>query len=77
MSWKSFAAQERRLRGIESERGRIESRQQMIDRLDVKSHIAEVYHALHDDIESGGHQFINLPGGRGSGQGALPRRLCS
>ena len=71
MNWKSYAAQERRLRGIESERGRIESRQQMIDRLDVKSHIAEVYHALHDDIESGGHQFINLPGGRGSGKSSF------
>lgn len=71
MNWKSFADQARRLSGLESERGRLELRQQVIDALDVKPHIAQVYHDLHDDIVAGGHQYINLPGGRGSGKSSF------
>ena len=71
MSWKSQADQVKRLRGLESERGRAELRQQVIDRLDVKPHIARVYYDLHDDIVHGVHQYINLPGGRGSGKSSF------
>ena len=38
----------------------------VLDRLDVKSHIAPVYWWLHDDIEAAAHTTYNLPGGRGS-----------
>lgn len=39
--------------------------------LDVLPHIAPVYHELHADIEAGGHQNYNLPGGRGSGKSSF------
>lgn len=63
--------QERRLNALESQRGRLERRQKVIDQLDVKPHIAPIYHALHDDIVRGDHEFINLPGGRGSGKSSF------
>lgn len=34
--------------------------------VNMVEHIAPVYVPLHDDIISGGHQYYNLPGGRGS-----------
>ena len=34
--------------------------------VDVKQHIAPCYYGLHDDIIKSGHQYYNLPGGRGS-----------
>ena len=63
--------QERRLMALESQRGRLEQRQKVIDQLDIKPHIATVYHALHDDIVRGDHEFFNLPGGRGSGKSSF------
>lgn len=63
--------QERRLMALESQRGRLEQRQKVIDQLDIKPHIATVYHALHDDIVRGDHEFYNLPGGRGSGKSSF------
>lgn len=38
----------------------------VLDRIDVKNHIASCYYDLHNDINAGGHQYYNLPGGRGS-----------
>lgn len=38
----------------------------VLDRIDIKQHIAPVYFPLHDDIISGAHTVYNLPGGRGS-----------
>ena len=38
----------------------------LLDRIDLKQHIAPVYFPLHDDIQAGAHTFYNLPGGRGS-----------
>ena len=57
---------ERRIQAVEAVRRRSKERQRVIDELDVKPHIARVYHELHDDIARGNHEFINLPGGRGS-----------
>ena len=34
--------------------------------IDITAHIAPVYVPLHNDILAGGHQYYNLPGGRGS-----------
>ena len=34
--------------------------------VDIIPHIAEVYRPVHEDILAGGHQYYNLPGGRGS-----------
>ena len=38
----------------------------VLERIDLKQHIAPVYFQLHDDICSGAHSVYNLPGGRGS-----------
>ena len=62
---------ERRLEAAEAVRARSKERQRLIDELDVKPHIAEVYHGLHDDITRGDHEFFNLPGGRGSGKSSF------
>lgn len=43
----------------------------VIDALDVTRHIAPVYLPLHADIEAQGHQYYNLPGGRGSGKSSF------
>ena len=56
------ADQVRRLSALESVKGRRERRQKVIDQLDIKPHIATVYHDLHDDIVRGDHEFYNLPG---------------
>jgi PBSX family phage terminase large subunit len=37
-----------------------------LEAVNVLDHIAEVYHPLHADLLAGGHQYYNLPGGRGS-----------
>lgn len=42
-----------------------------VESLDVLPHIAPVYRELHADIEAGGHQYYNLPGGRGSGKSSF------
>lgn len=34
--------------------------------VDIIPHIAECYRPVHEDILAGGHQYYNLPGGRGS-----------
>lgn len=65
------AGQLKRLDAAEGQLGRFERQRLVIDSLDVKQHIAAVYHNLHDDIVNGGHQFYNLPGGRGSGKSSF------
>ena len=62
---------ERRIQAVEAVRRRSKERQRVIDELDVKPHIARVYHELHDDIARGNYEFINLPGGRGSGKSSF------
>lgn len=63
--------QERRLSALESLRGRLEARSQVIEQMDVKPFIAPVYYDLDQDIERGDHQNIYLPGGRGSGKSSF------
>ena len=38
----------------------------VLDRIDLKQHIAPVYFPIHEDIQAGMHTVYNLPGGRGS-----------
>lgn len=50
---------------------RVREARALLDSLDIKQHIAPVYFPLHEDIEAGAHQYINLPGGRGSGKSSF------
>lgn len=61
----------RRLEAVEAVSDRGRRRRAEVEALDIKPHIAEVYHGLHADIEAGRHEFINLPGGRGSGKSSF------
>ena len=54
---------EARLKTLERRR---RERKRYTEDVDVTAHIAPVYIPLHDDILAGGHQYYNLPGGRGS-----------
>ena len=38
----------------------------VLETLNVREHIATGYYSLYDDIQAAGHQYYNLPGGRGS-----------
>lgn len=38
----------------------------ILDAIDIRQHIASVYHDLHEDIAAAAHTVYNLPGGRGS-----------
>lgn len=61
----------RRLEALEAVSARGASRRAEVEALDIMPHIAEVYHGLHADIEAGRYEFINLPGGRGSGKSSF------
>lgn len=39
--------------------------------VDILPHIADCYRPVHEDVIAGGHQFYNLPGGRGSGKSSF------
>lgn len=60
-----------RVATIESLRGASEKLQEDISHIDIKEHIAPVYHALHDDITEGKYVYHYLPGGRGSGKSSF------
>ncbi len=62
---------DRRLRALETVRGQARRLREELRNIDIKSHMAPVYHPLHDDISQGGHEFYNLPGGRGSGKSSF------
>lgn len=55
-----------RVRAVRAAQERQKAAISILDGLDVKEHIADVYHPLHDDIAAGAHTVYNLPGGRGS-----------
>lgn len=57
---------ERELNEIKREVARKRSGAAAVEALNIKDHIAPVYYPLHDDIQAAGHQYYNLPGGRGS-----------
>lgn len=58
----------RRLEAIEAVSDRGRRRAAELAAMDIKPHIATVYHSLHEDVEAGRYEFVNLPGGRGSGK---------
>ena len=58
----------KRLEAITEAKKREKTRQEVGEQLDIRPHIAEVYHGLHEDINNGRYMFVNLPGGRGSGK---------
>ena len=62
---------EKRLVSLEAVSTQSQRLQEEIRKMDVKAHVAEVYHSLHDDICEGKHEFYNLPGGRGSGKSSF------
>lgn len=57
---------ESRLKALEKAQKQRRSRQIALPCIDITQHIADVYKPLHDDIKAIGHQYYNLPGGRGS-----------
>ena len=59
---------ERRLSDLEASQGASVKLKDEVNRLDIRSHIAECFLPVHEDVDQGGHTFINLPGGRGSGK---------
>ena len=61
----------RRLEALEAVSARGARLAAEVEALDIRPHIAEVYHGLHDDITAGLHEFYNLPGGRGSGKSSF------
>lgn len=61
----------RRLEALESVSAHEAQRRAELDAIDIKPHIAAVYYPLHEDVEAARHEFINLPGGRGSGKSSF------
>ena len=62
---------QRQLDELKKEIKHIQDAQAVIDAIDVTQHIAPVYLPLHEDVQRAGHQYINLPGGRGSGKSSF------
>ena len=61
----------RQLEALKKEVKRTKDAQAVVDAIDVTKHIAPVYMPLHEDIQASQHQYINLPGGRGSGKSSF------
>lgn len=62
---------ERKISDLERSRGHASKLREIVDNLDITDQIADVYLDLHKDIETGTHEFFNLPGGRGSGKSSF------
>ena len=62
---------QRQLDELKREIKHVQDAQAVIDAIDVTQHIAPVYLPLHEDVQSASHQYINLPGGRGSGKSSF------
>lgn len=62
---------EKRLRAVESVKGASKKLRETVENLDISPHIADCYGEIHKDICEGGHEFYNLPGGRGSGKSSF------
>ena len=58
----------KRLDAITAARRHEKTRREVVELLDIRPHIAAVYHGLHDDVSNARYMFVNLPGGRGSGK---------
>lgn len=61
----------KRVRAVKSAKEQQKAGLAILSALDVRDHIAPVYHSLHADIEAGAHSAFNLPGGRGSGKSSF------
>ena len=61
----------RQLAELQKEVKNRQGAQDVIDAIDVTQHIAPVYMPLHEDIQAAAHQYINLPGGRGSAKSSF------
>ena len=61
----------RQLAELQKEVKNRQGAQDVIDAIDVTQHIAPVYLPLHEDIQAAAHQYINLPGGRGSAKSSF------
>lgn len=57
---------EARLQRLEGDAQRRRAGMNALGSVNIKDHIAPIYHDLHDDVEGGKHLYYNLPGGRGS-----------
>ena len=62
---------ERRIKALETKADAQEAARAAISSIDVMDHIAPVYYPIHADIEAAGHQYYNLPGGRGSAKSSF------
>ena len=62
---------ERRIAALHKRRARAKSYEEYINNLDIRPHIAQVYHPVLDDFEAGGHTIYNFPGGRGSAKSSF------
>lgn len=58
----------KKLDAVTADKRREKARGEAVEKLDIRPHIASVYHGLHEDVSSGRYMFVNLPGGRGSGK---------
>lgn len=61
----------RRLEALEAVAEQREAARERLASLDVIPHIAPAYYELHEAIQRGDYQNINLPGGRGSGKSSF------
>lgn len=62
---------ERRIKALEAKKEAQEAARAAISTINVMDHIAPVYYPIHADIEAAGHQYYNLPGGRGSAKSSF------
>ena len=62
---------EKRIKALEIDWRHAELFQEKLQSIDIKSHIAEVFWDIHDDICDERHEFYNLRGGRGSGKSSF------
>lgn len=62
---------QRRLQRLEGVKKAERDALKVLDTLDVKPHIANVYYGLHEDLKRGEHSIFNLPGGRGSAKSSF------
>lgn len=58
----------KQLDAITAGKKREKTRREVVEKMDIRPHIASVYHDLHQDVSAGRYMFVNLPGGRGSGK---------
>lgn len=58
----------RQIERLEASRGASLKLNEEIERLDITENIADCYIPVHESVDRGDYDFVNLPGGRGSGK---------